>query len=395
MYPELYLKKNEEHRLQQGHPWVYSNEVDVHKTPLKNVQAGDLVQVLSHSGLFLGVGYVNPNTLLSVRVLTREAHQKIDLEFFKQKVRAALALRDSLFSRPYYRLIYGEGDDLPGVVVDRYGQVLVVQITTAGMEALKEMLLEALKQELSPATVVWRNDSSMRTLENLDSYVSIAWGEAPEFIELEENGVQFQAPVLSGQKTAWFYDHRDNRARLHSYVKGKRILDVFSYLGAWGIQALKQGAKEVVSIDSSAAAIEQQCRNAELNGVEDRLTLRCEDAFEALKDLQKTGEYFDVVVIDPPAFIKRRKDSKAGMKAYFHLNKLALGLLKSPGILVSASCSQHLSEESLLQIIRSVGFQQHYALRLLARGRSSWDHPMHLALPEMDYLKALFIVKSE
>ncbi len=391
-YPSLYLKKNEERRLRAGHCWVYSNEVDTQKSPLKNFQPGELVKLFSYSGKCLGLGYINPNTLLCVRLLTSDEEQLIDIDFFRERIREANDLRQRLFAKPYYRLVYGESDLLPGVVIDRFNDILVVQITTAGMEVLKETLLQALIQELDPKVVVWRNDSGARAIENLDSYVEVAFGEAPEFIELEENGVRFVAPLLSGQKTAWFYDHRDNRARLRNYVAGKRVLDVFSYLGAWGLQMLDAGASEVVSIDSSAPAMAQQRRNAELNGVSEKLKILSDDAFGALKSLVKANEKFEVIIVDPPAFIKKRKDSKEGLKAYFHINDLALKLLAENGLLVTASCSQHLAEAELINIIRSVGLQQNRSLRLLARGHQAVDHPVHLSIPETEYLKALYVV---
>ena len=394
MLPDLCLKKNEERRLRAGHLWVYSNEIDVQKTPLKEFVAGQLVRVLSHSGKALGLAYINPNTLLSARLISTNESQAIDVDFFREKIRRAISLREKLFSKPFYRLIFGEGDFLPGLVIDRFGDICVIQITTAGMESLKELILEALRQELSPKTVIWRNDSGARAAENLEPYVAVALGDAPEFIMLEENGVRFKAPLLTGQKTAWFYDHRDNRARLQNYVKEKRVLDVFSYLGAWGIQALKAGAREVVSIDSSASAIAEQRENAELNGVSAQLQTITADAFDALKNLIKDNEKFDVVIVDPPAFIKRRKDIKAGMKAYFHINDLALKLLSEGGLLVSASCSQHLEEADLVEIMRNIGLQQNRNLQLLARGHQAADHPIHLSMPETEYLKTLFIAAS-
>jgi len=394
MLHKIFLKKNEERRLKAGHLWVYSNEIDIQKSPLKDCVPGELVALFSSSNKPLGVGYINPNTLLCVRLLSRDEHQAVDVNFFKEKIQNALALRSLLFSKPYYRLVYGESDFLPGVVIDRFGETVVIQINTAGMEALKDLLLDAVMQVLSPKVVVWRNDSGARAVEGLENYVSVAFGDTPETIQLEENGVSFQAPLLTGQKTAWFYDHRLNRARLENYVKGKRVLDVFSYLGAWGIQALKFGAKAVVSIDSSSDAIEQQRKNAELNQVQDQLQLITADAFQALKDLIKAGEKFDVVIVDPPAFIKRRKDIKEGMKAYFHLNDLALKLLNNSGLLVSASCSQHLEESDLLDLIRSSGLQNGYTLQVLERGHQGPDHPLHFSIPETEYLKALFIFKA-
>jgi len=309
--PPLRLRKDEDRRLRAGHLWVFSNEVDVRLTPLTAFQPGDAVEVQDARGAPLGVGYVNPRSLIAARLVSRDRDARLDGALLRRRFARALALREMVFDRPCYRLVYGESDGVPGLVVDRFGDVLVAQLTTAGIERVKGEVIDALRDTLHPAGVLLRNDASGRALEGLDSYVETAFGEVPEVVPLEENGVRFQAP-MAGQKTGWFYDHRMNRARLMAYARGRRVLDVFSYVGGWGVQAAAAGAQQVVCVDASAEALEHVGRNAALNGVEQAVSVRRGDAFEVLRQLHADGERFDVVVLDPPAFIKRKKDQKAG-----------------------------------------------------------------------------------
>lgn len=388
-YPVLRLKAKEDRRIKGGHLWIYSNEIDIKATPLKNFQPGQLVRIENHRGEFLGIGYVNPNTLLAVRLLTG-TDQKIDQQFFIETFQQALQLRQRIFSKPFYRWIFGEGDYLPGLIVDRYKDILVVQINTAGMELLQNEIVAALQALVHPQAILLRNDSGARRLEGLESYVRFINGETSEPILLEENNSKFMVPIITGQKTGWFYDHRDNRARLQKYVKDQRVLDVFSYLGAWGITAAILGAKEVVCIDSSAAAIKLLQQNAQLNNVSDKTKTITADAFVALKDLIKNKEKFDVVIVDPPAFIKKRKDLKEGLIAYQRINEMAVQLLAPNGILISSSCSLHFSEEMLLDLLRRVSVKLQRNLQILERGFQALDHPVHPAIPETAYLKAIF-----
>ncbi|MCW8841343.1 MAG: class I SAM-dependent rRNA methyltransferase, partial [Gammaproteobacteria bacterium] len=247
----LYLQKNEERRLRNGHIWVYSNEVDSNRSPLGQFEAGQQVCIIANDGKPLGNGYVNPHSLIAARLISRSTAHQLDRSLLVHRLNIALALRERLFDKPFYRLVYGESDGLPGLVVDRFGDLLVVQLNTAGMEAVKAALVEALEKVLKPAAILWRNDSSIRALEGLESYVEAALGEVPESIEIEENGTRFEVPLLAGQKTGWFYDHRSNRAQLQQLAHGMRVLDVFSYIGGWGIEAAVAGASEVVCVDSS------------------------------------------------------------------------------------------------------------------------------------------------
>ena len=387
-FAPLILKKNEERRLRNGHLWVYSNEVDVARTPLTAFAPGQGVVIQASDGKPLGSGYVNPHSLICARLVSRDAAQPLDKSLLVHRLNIALSLRERLYDKPFYRLVYGESDFLPGLVVDRYGDVLVAQLNTAGMEVRKEAVIEALLKVLKPRAILLRNDSSVRAMEELEETIEVAHGEVPERVLIEENGVKYEVP-LSGQKTGWFYDHRDNRARAQRYVRGARVLDVFSYIGGWGVTAAVAGAREVICIDSSAPALDQVEHNARLNGVKDTMGTIEGDAFEALKALRAEREQFDVVIVDPPAFIKRRKDIKAGSEAYRRLNQAAMQLLGKDGILVSASCSHHLTRDSLLDLLQQSSRHLDRSLQIIEQGHQGGDHPIHPAIPETEYIKCL------
>jgi 23S rRNA (cytosine1962-C5)-methyltransferase len=386
--PPLRLKKNEDRRLRAGHLWVFSNEVDVAHTPLTDFESGDAVEIQDFRGAPLGAGYVNPRSLIAARLVSRDASRPLDGALLRQRLARALALRERLFPGPFYRLAFGEGDGLPGLVVDRFGEVVVAQLTTAGVDRLRDEVVAALEEVVSPRGILLRNDIPGRALEGLPQYVETARGDVPEAVELEENGVRFRAPAAAGQKTGWFYDHRMNRARLAVYAPGKRVLDVFSYIGGWGVQAAAKGAEEVLCVDASEPALEQVRENAALNGVEDRVHTRKGDAFEVLRALAAEGERFDLVVLDPPAFIKRKKDMKAGEDAYRRIAQQGMEVLAPDGILVSASCSFHLSREMLRDAALKASRRAGRDLQLLEEGHQGPDHPVHPAIPETSYLKA-------
>lgn len=388
--PPLRLKRNEDRRLRAGHLWVFSNEVDVAATPLTAFAPGDPVQIQDSRGAAVGSGYVNPRSLICARLVSQRPEATLGPDLLRRRIARALSIRERIYGEngPFYRLIYGEGDGLPGLIADRFGDVLVVQITTAGMERVRDDIVAILEETLHPAGILLRNDTSTREMEGLDSYVSVAAGEVPERVEIRENGVRFLVPVLGGQKTGWFYDHRDNRARLARYVRDARVLDVFSYAGGWGVQAAAQGAARVTCVDSSAAALALVGESAALNEVGGKVATIQDDAFDALRDLHAKGERFDVVIIDPPAFIKRRKDQKQGEKAYLRINRLAMDLLGEEGIVVSASCSFHMSRDTLLGTVLRAGRDAGRDLQVLEEGHQAADHPIHPAIPETSYLKA-------
>jgi len=385
----LVLKKGEDRRLRAGHLWIFSNEVDVQRTPLQNFSAGEPVRVEAADGRLLGCGYVNPHSLICARLVSRDLRHPLDKSLLVHRLNIALALRQRLYPHPWYRLVHGEGDALPGLVIDRFNDIIVVQINTAGMEQQREAIVAALEQVLKPRVILLRNDTSARALEGLERYSECVVGELPDQVVIEENGCRFEAPLAQGQKTGWFYDHRENRAFANRLVAGARVLDLFSYVGGWGVQAAVAGAAEVVAVDSSEPALAQAQFNAMRNGVGDRFRTLAGDAFEVLRQLRADQERFDVVIADPPAFIKRKKDMKTGVAAYRRLNQAAMQLLGRHGILISASCSYHLPAAELRQLLNQSARHVDRRLQLLWQGHQAPDHPIHPAIPETDYLKCL------
>jgi 23S rRNA (cytosine1962-C5)-methyltransferase len=390
--PALRLKRNEDRRLHAGHLWIFSNEVDTQQTPLTKFKAGELVRVLAHNDRALGLAYVNPQSLISARLL--ETWTLPDVAWLAKRIRAALTLRERLYTKPYYRLVFGEADGLPGLVIDRYGPACVVQIGTAGMERLKLKIQQALEQVLRCESLLFKNDSAAREMEGLPCYVEAAKGTFDELGQVLEDDLEFQAPLAEGQKTGWFFDQSANRRALSKYMhKGARVLDVFSYVGAWGVRAAHEGAREVLCVDSSAAALEIAVRNAGRNGA--KIVAVKGDAFDVLEDMGKKAERFDIAVIDPPAFAKRKKDIPKALAAYKRLNQLAMRVVAHDGILVSCSCSHHVSLEDLQDTIAKAARAADKHLQILEVGGQSPDHPVHPAIPETRYLKAYFCRVSD
>ena len=386
--PELRLKRGEDRRLSAGHLWVFSNEVDTARTPLPGFEPGALCRVVSDRDKFLGYAYVNPHSLICARILGRDPEYPPGKSLIVHRLQVAQSLRRSLFDRPFYRLVYGESDALPGLVLDRFGDVIVGQIATAGMEAMRADVEAAVRKAIAPTAMLWKNDAGVRELEGLPSYVEPAFGDLPEFVDVEEGGVTFRIPLGAGQKTGWFFDQAANRLALRKYVGGSRVLDVFSYLGAWGLGALRAGATEVTCVDSSATALEGLQAAAAANGLKPA-TIRG-DAFDVMEQLHAERRRFDVVVIDPPAFIKRKKDIPKGEAAYRRLNQLAIQLLERDGILVSCSCSYHLEPQQLLAAIQRAARHLDRFAQVVEVGGQAPDHPIHPAIPETRYLKAYF-----
>ncbi|NKN34539.1 class I SAM-dependent rRNA methyltransferase [Marichromatium bheemlicum] len=387
----ILLRKDQERRLLAGHCWIYSNEIDTKATPLKQLEPGQAVDILSNRERWLGHGYANPHSLICARLVSRSPEQHLTPALWLQRIRDALALRERLYERPYYRLVFGESDGLPGLIVDRYGDLLSVQITTAGMERVRAELLAALEQVLRPRAIVLRNDTAVRALEGLEQRVEIALGEPADTLVLDEGGLAFEVAPLSGQKTGWFFDQAENRQRLARYGVGERVLDVCSYVGAWSLRAAHLGARQVTTVDASASALERVAANAARNGLADRIRPLQGDAFEVLRELRDQGARFDTVILDPPAFIKRRKDEKDGTQAYQRLNRLGLELLEPGGLLVTASCSFHMGRDGFQRTVQQAARKSARSLQLLELGQQGPDHPVHPAIPETAYLKTLFM----
>ncbi len=393
--PELRLRRGEDRRLRAGHLWVFSNEIDTTATPLAGFEPGGQVRVVAERGQSLGVAYLNPATLIAARILARDIDVPVGGAWLAKRLRQALELRTQLAPTPHYRWVYGESDGLPGLVLDRYGDIVVGQIGTLGMERLAPQVEEAIREVLAPAALLWKNDSAARNLEGLPLEVRVAWGEPPAKATVLEHlpsgrSLGFEIALAGGQKTGWFYDQTFNRSLLPRFLRaGARVLDVCSYAGGWAGTAAACGAREVVCVDSSAAALELAARNVAANS-ELAAVLHRGDAFDVLSALGAAGERFDAVIVDPPAFIKRRREIPQGQAAYRKLNQLALRLLEPGGLLVSCSCSHHLASDDLLAAVQGAARHVDRFVQVLHEGGQSPDHPRHPAIPETRYLKAFF-----
>ncbi|MET0291564.1 MAG: class I SAM-dependent rRNA methyltransferase [Steroidobacteraceae bacterium] len=386
--PVLRLKRGEDRRLRAGHPWVFSNEVDTSATPLTALEPGSLAALEDSRGQRVGWGTVNPHALICLRLLSRGPKPADLAAFLRERLRSALALRQRFGSARHARLVFGESDGLPGLVLDRFGDVIVGQIATRGMESLREVIETLVFEELSPRSLVWKNDSGARDLEALPHEQRVV-GEPVDRLEVVEGELRFSVDLAGAQKTGWFYDQTDNRAAVARYVpKGARALDVCSYAGGWALSLLKAGATQATCVDSSQPALDAAAANAAANGF--ALDLRRGDAFDQLQALREAGERFDVVVVDPPAFIKRKKDQPQGEAAYRKLNQLAMAVLVPDGLLVSCSCSYHLAAPTLTDLLQAAARHQSRQLQVLEFRGQSADHPVLPAVPETRYLKAVF-----
>jgi 23S rRNA (cytosine1962-C5)-methyltransferase len=379
------LKKKADRRLRRGHLWVFSNEIA--DPPVAQLEAGSIHEIQDATGEFLGMVYANPASLITARILS---HKKVEIDeaFLEQRIGAALERRQRLFpERDFYRLIFGEADLLPGLIVDRYGTVLVVQSLTAGMDALLEDVLAVLVRFLNPEGIYLRNDSPSRVLEGLSQEKRIASGSIPDTVIIGSSGLKFLVDVADGQKTGFFLDQEANRPLMKQYVfSGAKVLDLFCYTGAWGLHAAAAGAAEVTGVDSSPGAIQLAESNAALNGMEGRFYAVRHNALEFLK---RSHETWDVVILDPPAFIKSRSQIKEGQKGYIDFNRRALTKINPDGILVTCSCSHHLDAQGFEETLAIAARQSGKELRILDIRGQGPDHPFLLSMPETRYLKVI------
>lgn len=385
---QLKLRKGEDKRLRVGHLWIFSNEVDTKETPISDIEPGSVVRVVDFRGKPLGTALANPGTLICARMMSRKPNAEINAQFMQNRLAQALRIRELAFETPHYRMVNGEGDFLPGLIVDRFGDVLSVQANTAGMDVLTPMILDALDALIAPRAIILRNDSQARELEGLPREIVAAKGDIPETVEVIEGGLKFRAPLAGGQKTGFYFDMRAVRMRAGDLAAatGGSMIDCFSYVGAMGVRAAVKGASEVLCIDASQTALDFVEENARLNGVADKVHTERGDAFEVLEAQPKNS--FDFVSADPPAFIKRKKDMKKGERAYGRLQKITAGLVKDGGFLLGASCSQHFDAPSLKRAIAE-GIRSSGAMgRMLWQGAQDMDHPANSAMRETEYLKA-------
>ncbi len=385
--PTVILRAGEDRRIRAGHPWAFSNEI-LMDADAKAIPVGSLATLRAPGGEPLALVTFNPHSLIAARVLSTNPEAQVDALFIGRRLTQAAALRDRLVGVPYYRLIHAEADGLPGVIIDRFGDAFVVQVNTAGMDALTPILLEALEAEFSPTTIVLKNDSPVRELEGLTREVVVAKGQAGT-IELVENDARFVADLSEGQKTGWFYDQRDNRRFMAGLAKDARVLDAYCYSGGFGVLAATRGATSVVCLDRSQPALNAAQQAATLNGVDKIVSFRKGEVFETLE--KEKPRSYEVVICDPPAFVKSRKDLKTGAQGYRKLVRLAAPLVTKGGFFFVASCS-HLVDQPLFaeQVRRGLRDAERSGRILLSSG-AALDHPVHPNLPETAYLKAMVL----
>jgi 23S rRNA (cytosine1962-C5)-methyltransferase len=393
--PQVVLLPGAHRRGESGHPWIYSNEVAM-DAAAKALAPGTLVTLrraavsgTPQSERPFGVAMFNPHTLIAARLLDRDAGRAIVRRFLVRRLERALRLRERLYDKPYYRLVHAEADGLPGLIVDRFGAVLVVQANSAGMERLAPVVIDALRGLLSPAAIVLRNDSPARSLEGLPLERRIALGAVDGPVRLEEDGTIFLADVLSGQKTGWFFDQRDNRAFVARLAGGLRVLDLYCYGGGFAVAAAHRGAAGVLGIDRSEPALALAAAAAQQNGIAERCEFRRADVFAEAAALAARGERFDLVIADPPAFARAKREVPAALRGYRKLARLAAQLTAPAGFLALASCSHNVEAAAFAEAVRRGLGDAGRGARILRNAGAGPDHPVHPALPETAYLKAL------
>lgn len=380
---KLVLRRGEDRRVRGGHPWIFSNEVEEW---VGGVEDGGLVDVVDQRGAFLGRAYVNRHSLICARMLTR-GRDDIDTAFFVKRLERAKRLRDAVYpGEPAVRMVYGESDQLPGLVIDRYGDYLSVQVLTLGMEHRLDELKPAVEAVFAPKGAMLVADSPLRTLEGLEQRREVWFGDVPEHVAVQVGGFALEADLLHGQKTGLFLDQRENRKRAEARAEGRTALDVFCYQGEWAMHLARGGATSVLAIDSSEPALTLARANAERNGLNDRVQFLRMDAFDAMRKLEREGRRFGMVVLDPPALIKSRRAIAAGARAYREHNKLAMSLLEEDGILVTCSCSHHLDDDMFRQVLLESARASKRPMRVLDWAGEAADHPRLLAVPETHYL---------
>jgi 23S rRNA (cytosine1962-C5)-methyltransferase len=386
--PAIHLLPGHAKRLRQGHPWAFSNELRM-DAEAKALEPGGVVRVIDAGNEVLGCATFNPHSLIALRLLARDGDATIDAGFFRDRLSAAQSLRERLVQGPHYRLIHAEADGLAGLAIDRFGDVLVCQVNTAGMERLTPALLVALHDLYDPRAVVLRGDSPVRGLEGLESRVEVIAGALEGTVETAEYGVRFVADPLAGQKTGWFFDQRDNRAFVARLAAGASVLDVYSYSGGFGIAAAVAGASRVTCLDRSEPALELAARAAELNGVAGRCDFERGEAFAEMARRAEAGERYGVVAADPPSFVKNRKGIKVGLRGYRKMTRLAASLVAPGGFLFVASCSHNAEAAAFAEAVARGLTDARRTGRVLRAAGAAPDHPHHPALPESDYLKSL------
>jgi 23S rRNA (cytosine1962-C5)-methyltransferase len=388
----LHIQKGHERRLLLGHPWVFSNEI---ASDLGAYEPGSLVDVYTHGGTFVGRGYVNPHSLISVRLLSPR-REDINSDFFHARLVSALQRRERLFPGwQTYRLVYSEGDLLPGLIIDRYQDHFVLQTLTLGMDVRVDAICEALERLMRPQAVVARNDVGIRSLEGLPSEKKVLRGSLQTPVEVWEDGIRFRVDPWEGQKTGLYLDQRENRCGLQPLLAGERVLDAFCYTGAWALHAARAGAREVVGVDESAKAILWADAQAKDNGLEQVCRFTAANVFDFLREADTRHERYDCVVLDPPAFVKSRSKVREGLEGYWEVNRRALRLLKPGGYLITCSCSYHVDPDTFRATLSRAARAARRTVTLIEMRSQGRDHPVLLPLSEAAYLKCAVLMCAD
>lgn len=388
----IVLKKGEDRRLRAGHLWVFSNEVDVAATPLTGLAAGQVANIVDAAGRPVGTALVNPHSLICARLISRRPNVAPSVEWLLKRLRTALELRERIFPQPFYRMVFGESDGLPGLIVDRFGAFLVAQANTAGMDRLRPEIEQALNKLLQPEGLLWRNDAAVRELEGLARVIEPGPGTQPEKLVVIEGAMRFEIDLSASQKTGWYFDQQANRQRVWPLLaRCEQVADLYAYHGAWGLGAAAFGAGRVECVDSSLPAIEAIGRNALLNRLDDRVAATQQDVEYWLDQQLAAKARFDAVIVDPPAFAPRARDVKAALTAYRRINEKALRLIRPGGLLVTCSCSAHVFEDRFVDSIQQAARHVDRDLQMLMRLEQGPDHPVLPAIPVTRYLKGLVV----
>lgn len=378
------LKSNIRKRVEKGHPWVYDNEIDKIEGTYEN---GDIVNVLNPKGKFIGRGYINNNSVIRIRIMTRNPKENIDREFFERRIKRAWEYRKKLVDTSSCRVIYGEADEIPGIIVDKFNDYLSIQTLTFGIEKYKDMIVDILKEVINPIGIYERNDNNVRVLEGLEEKKGIIYGDFDPKTIINENGIKMLVDIENGQKTGYFLDQRENRLAIKDIVKDSSVLDCFCHTGSFAMHAAYFGAKNVTAVDISEHAIETAKENAKINNLTDKVDFVCANAFDLLREYQEEGRQFDVVILDPPAFTKSAKKIKSAYKGYKEINLRGMKLVKPGGFLVTASCSHYMSKELFREMLLESARDAKKTIREVEVKTQAKDHPYMWNYEESLYLK--------
>ncbi|MEO6720165.1 MAG: class I SAM-dependent rRNA methyltransferase [Ferruginibacter sp.] len=387
----IILNKNISRRVENGHPWIFANEVNTGKALDTAAKAGEIVEVYTHDKKFIGKGYVNPKSQIMVRLLTRDKGEKIDEDFFYNRILRAWAYRKKLGYTENCRLIFGEADELPQLIIDKFNDYFVLQTLALGIDVWKPAIIKALEKIFSPKGIYERNDVPIRELEGMEQQKGFLSAEFDTNIVINENAIKINVDIATGQKTGYFLDQQDNRKAIQNIVKGADVLGVFSYTGSFEINAAKYGARSVLGLDISQNAIDMCNKNAELNGVESICKFECVNAFDVLKGYTKDAKQWDVVMLDPPSFTKSRSSIDKAVAGYKEINLRGIKLVKPGGFLVTSSCTNLVKPELFLDIISMAAKDAKRKIRQVVFNAQSPDHPIIRDQEYTNYLKFLIV----